>query len=394
MKFSAINKYLALAFGFLAFAFLMYYFSNIVTYVLVAWVLSMLGQPLMQFFNSNLRFGDLRFGNNLSAIFVLVIYLVVFSLLVVLFVPLIVEQAAQLANVDFNAIAQALDPPIQHLNEWLAKYGVSEPVSSPGQQLRETLFGKFDPSRIANFFSSIITIATGFLIDFFSVVFITFFFLKEQGLFVNFLVAIFPGQYEGQIRHAVQDASRLLTRYFGGILLQVTIITTVVTIGLSLLGIPNALLIGLFAALINVIPYVGPIIGGIFGIFVTISSHLDMDFYTQLLPLIFKVAAVFAGMQLLDNFILQPFIFSNSVLAHPLEIFIVILMGAQINGITGMVLAIPSYTVIRLIARVFLSEFRIVQKMVGGMESYEEKDKHPSAVDVVKKVFPGAKKKH
>jgi predicted PurR-regulated permease PerM len=122
-----------------------------------------------------------------------------------------------------------------------------------------------------------------------------------------------------------------------------------------------------FAALINVIPYLGPLIGAAFGIIITISSNLDLDFYTQMLPLLSKVVIVFAGMQMLDNFLLQPWIFSNSVLAHPLEIFIVILMGAQINGIIGMVLAIPVYTVLRVIARSFLSEFKIVQKITGGL---------------------------
>jgi predicted PurR-regulated permease PerM len=149
--------------------------------------------------------------------------------------------------------------------------------------------------------------------------------------------------------------------------MQVTAISIFVSIALSVLGVKNALLIGFFAALINVIPYLGPIIGAAFAVIITISSNLDLDFYTQMLPLLSKVVIVFAAMQMLDNFLLQPWIFSNSVLAHPLEIFIVILMGAQINGIVGMVLAIPVYTVLRVIARSFLSEFKIVQKITGSL---------------------------
>ena len=74
---------------------------------------------------------------------------------------------------------------------------------------------------------------------------------------------------------------------------------------------------------------------------------------------------------MLDNFILQPFIFSNSVRAHPLEIFIVILMGATVNGVLGMVLAIPTYTVLRVLASVFFSEFKIVKSITGRMEAAE-----------------------
>ena len=81
---------------------------------------------------------------------------------------------------------------------------------------------------------------------------------------------------------------------------------------------------------------------------------------------------------MLDNFLLQPWIFSNSVMAHPLEIFIIILMGAQLNGIIGMVLAIPVYTVLRVIARVFLSEFRIVKKMTDRMSKMETVERKTS----------------
>jgi len=97
--------------------------------------------------------------------------------------------------------------------------------------------------------------------------------------------------------------------------------------------------------------------------------------------MLLKVMGVFATMQLLDNFIFQPFIFSTSVRAHPLEIFLVILIGAQIQGITGMVLAIPTYTVIRVVAREFLNKFEIVQHITSRMgrevkvEAVQKKDK-------------------
>ena len=149
------------------------------------------------------------------------------------------------------------------------------------------------------------------MIDIFSIIFITFFFLKEQGLFVSFLLAIVPAEYENQVKSAVEDSSRMLTRYFGGVVAQIFVITVVVSIGLTIFGIENALLIAFFAALINVIPYVGPIIGATFGVFVVLTSNLDpTQFYSVTLPLILKVVAVFGAMQMLDNFLLQPFIFS------------------------------------------------------------------------------------
>jgi len=226
----------------------------------------------------------------------------------------------------------------------------------------------FEPSAIGTFFSGLIAAAGNIVLSLFSIIFITFFFLKEQGLFVNFLVALAPDGYDNQIRRAIQEISRMLTRYFGGIIIQITVITLFVSILLGLLGIKNALFIGFFAALINVIPYVGPIIGATFGVIITISSNLDVEFYSEMVPMLLTVVAVFGGMQMLDNFILQPYIFSNSVMAHPLEIFIIILMGAQLGGIGGMILAIPVYTVLRVIGKVFLNKFRLVQKITEGMK--------------------------
>ena len=285
-----------------------------------------------------------------------------------LFVPLVVEQARNLAEVDYNAISQALSEPMAQLNDQLHRFGLIEANESATEELNLAFKSWFKPKQIGNFFSILIGVFGNFIITLFSIIFITFFFLKEQGLFGNFITALAPQQYEQETRNALNSITTLLTRYFGGILIQMTIITLFVSVALGVLGIKNALLIGFFAALINVIPYLGPMIGAMFGVFITISSNLDLEFYTEMLPLLIKVVCVFAAMQLLDNIVLQPYIFSNSVRAHPLEIFIVILLGAQINGIVGMVLAIPVYTAIRVIAKEFLSEFKIVQQITRKME--------------------------
>jgi len=92
-----------------------------------------------------------------------------------------------------------------------------------------------------------------------------------------------------------------------------------------------------------------------------------VGFYDVMLPKIIKTVIVFAVLQLLDNFLVQPNIFSRSVKAHPLEIFLGVLMGAKIGGVAGMVLAIPAYTVLRVLAKVFLSEFEVVKRLTAGM---------------------------
>jgi len=361
-----INRYLLFVLAILLIGGVVYYLSDIVAYILIAWVLSMLGEPIMRFFK-RLKIGKFKIGSNMSAVFTLSIFLIIFAALILMFVPLIVEQANNLAKVDYAAIATALAEPIQQLNDWAAKMGIIPTGKDPSIQVQEALTGWFEPSKIGNLFSSALGFAGNFLVGFFSILFITFFFLKEQNLLLNFLLVLAPTRYEFKVKKIMMAVSKMLTRYFGGIVFQVSIITLLVSVALSLLSIQNALLIGFFAALINVIPFIGPAIGALFAIFVTISSNLNLDFYTEMLPLIGSVMAVFAVMQMTDNFILQPYIFSNSVLAHPLEIFIVIMIGSKIAGVVGMILAIPGYTVIRVIASVLLSEFKIVQQVSDRM---------------------------
>jgi predicted PurR-regulated permease PerM len=209
------------------------------------------------------------------------------------------------------------------------------------------------------------------VVTFTSTIFILFFFLKEKNLFVGVLHALVPTKYEAKVVHSVDSSKTMLSRYFRGLLAQMGGFFALVTLILWILGVKNALLIGSFGGLVNAIPYVGPILGFVFGAFITLSSSLEGDFYTQVLPLLIKVGIAFGVAQTIDNLFLQPMIFSNSVAAHPLEIFIVILVGAKLGGVLGMVLAIPAYTVFRVVAKTFFNEFKFVQKITGRMDDDE-----------------------
>jgi len=124
----------------------------------------------------------------------------------------------------------------------------------------------------------------------------------------------------------------------------------------------QALLIGLTAAILNIIPYLGPLIGSGLGILMGLAFHIDLGI-VNLLPLAGYMALVFMAVQMVDNFIFQPFIFSSSVNAHPLEIFLVIMMAGSIGGVTGMIAAIPAYTILRVFAKEFFNNFRLVKKL-------------------------------
>jgi predicted PurR-regulated permease PerM len=348
--------------------FLAFYFlSDIVAYVLISWILALLGRPVMNFLLNRLKLKRYKVGPSVAALSTMLLYAFIVTLIVWLFVPPILEQAANFRDMDYGNVYVALEDPLRRLENNLMDWGVIDSTQEVQAQIESIVERWFSPAKVGTLFTSVISVAGNLLFAIFSILFITFFFLRESSLFSNFLIALTPAKYESEMQAVVTDSIGMLTRYFGGIFIQVTVVTVFLFILLSIVGIKYALLIAFFAALVNVIPYLGVFIGAIFAMIMAISTHLDAAFYVETLPIILKVAGVFIAMQLFDNFIVQPTVFSNVIRAHPLEIFIVILIGAKIAEIPGMILAIPVYTVIRVIAKVFLSEFKIVQKLTRDL---------------------------
>jgi len=186
-------------------------------------------------------------------------------------------------------------------------------------------------------------------------------------LFFDGFILLVPEKYIPSATRVLKEVKHLLTRYFVGISIEVTSMITLLTIGLSLFGVENALLIGFIGGLFNIIPYLGPIIGGSIGILIGIIGSLSLGVYGDILPISLTIAGVFAVSNLIDNILLQPIIYSTSVRAHPIEIFLVIIMGGSVFGVVGMILAVPSYTVFRVFLREFFSEMRVVKRLTENM---------------------------
>jgi len=147
-----------------------------------------------------------------------------------------------------------------------------------------------------------------------------------------------------------------------------------VTVGLTIVGIGfnHAVVIGLFCGLLNVIPYLGPWMGAAIGVLIGASLNIDADFMSHTLPLLGFMVLVFASVQVIDNILFQPLIYSSSVKAHPLEIFVVILAAGSMAGILGMILAIPVYTILRVIAKEFFDNMKIVKKLTENLDQQKE----------------------
>jgi predicted PurR-regulated permease PerM len=363
-----LNRNFFVILGLLALGAIGYYFSDIVAYMLIAWVLSMLGRPLADVLKKRAKVGRFTMGESTSALLTILVFYAVIAGLILIFVPTMVQQARNLANIDYQALGEKLKDPFFHLDAQLHQIGMLEPGQSLATKTQEILSAWFKPTLIGDFLGTFVGFAGNLLVTFASVTFILFFFLKEDNLFIGIIHALTPNEQEERVQMAVHHSSLVLTRYFRGLLIQVAAFAAMATILLLIFGIDNALLIGAFGGVFNVIPFVGPILGMVFGVFITISSHLDIDF-ALMMPMLLKVAVTFIVVQAIDNNIVGPMIMSKSVKAHPLEIFLVILAAAKLGGVIGMVIGIPVYTVLRVIAKEFFSEFKWVQRLTESLDN-------------------------
>jgi predicted PurR-regulated permease PerM len=340
--------------------FMGWYFLDIVAYILVATFLAMMGSPMVKRLDK-IKFGKRKMPHSLSSVITLLGMFLGASLFLILIVPLIISQANVISSIDVNSLSDYFENSMKGFYEFLIQYNVVDPQASFSQFLQTQLTELVDVAKFTNFFATLVSGTGSVFMGVFIVLFLTYYFLLEDNLMKTFILLLTPTDYAENMEQIMHDSKFLLVRYFHGILIEVGIMMTIESIGLLIFGVPNAILIGFLGGLMNVIPYLGPVIGGIIGVILASLSVLGLGDYDSLLMTIFTVLGVFAGANMIDNFVLQPQIYSKSVKAHPVEIFLAIIVGGRISGIAGMILAIPTYTVIKVIVRQIVQRMKLIK---------------------------------
>lgn len=355
--------------GFLFVVFLVWYFSNIVAYILISVVLSFIGRPVVRWL-TKLRYKKLKIPVGLAAFATLIVLWIVFISFFRFMIPLLVSELETLSQIDFTIVLDSIEEPVLKVIGFFSNNAPDLADKNFLDIVSEGLGAQIDFSKVSNWFGFIAGTVGELLIGFFSVSFITFFFLKEQDMFRDFIILLVPRNMEEKVAHILDSISFLLRRYFIGLLFEVFMVMLLDTIGLTIIGIEfqHAVVIGLFCGTFNVIPYLGPWMGAALGLLIGAALHIHADFMSVTLPLMGWMTLVFALVQVADNVLFQPLIYSSSVKAHPLEIFLVILAAGSLAGILGMILAIPVYTILRVIAKEFFVNMKLVQKMTRNLE--------------------------
>ena len=351
------------------------YFRNVLVYIVAAFVVSLIGRPVMQLLRK-LKIKGKRLPDWLLAILTIMLIILLLALIVTQMIPMVSNIIRDASTIQGYSYFEG--NPIDKLNDWLIgmfpnlghDFDITAVLLSKLKELVD--FGK-----VSGIVGSVASMVSSVFVALFSVVFISFFFLKDDTMFERIICSLVPDRLESNVGKTINDIKQLLSRYFGGLLIEMLGVALIDFLGLWIiarLDFSYAIGIAFIAGLLNIIPYVGPLmgeaVGVVFGIVLKLGTGAGLDVNIWIFALI--ILAVMLAAQLVDNFIYQPLIYSTSIKAHPLEIFIVLLMAGHIGGTVGMLVAIPAYTVVRVIAIRFFYRYKVIQRLVPDLKDEDK----------------------
>lgn len=338
--------------------YLMYQMSAIFLYITGALILSLIGSPIVRLLKRRLKL-----KKSIAVLVTMLFFLMIITGFLVMFVPLFTTQAQNLAVLNTHQLQESFNNLVLQTDNFLDSRGFSLEKILNSSDLTSNLNIGFLP----NLLNTIISTLSGLGIALASIFFITFFFLKDQAILQYQFKRSLPENHANQILNSITKINHLLSRYFMGLLLQVTIIFILTLIVFLTFGVNGALMLAFLCAILNIIPYIGPLIGNLIGVLFTMLSYIAEDFTQVVIPKALAVMVAMFVIQIIDNSVNQPLIFSNSVKSHPLEIFIVVLASGMFSGILGMIAAIPIYTCLKVILKEFYPNNKVVQLLTKDL---------------------------
>jgi predicted PurR-regulated permease PerM len=309
--------------------YLLYLLSDIVIIVLISILLAFIFNPLVKKLE---REGFSRF----TATFTVFVMMGLFIYLILsFFIPMLLRQ--------MNSLIESLHVYSLHDQIVLLEIEVYKylPIFNPGElsrKIEELISGIILNSidELTTLISSIVSVVAILLI----VPFITFFFLKDsQHIFKNIL-RIIPNNYFEMSYYILTKVSNQLGRFVRAWIFDASFVGFLCGLGFYILGIENAIPLGVIAGVGHLVPYLGPVIGAVPAVIISIMQFGDLSMIPFIILIIMIVYAV-------DNGFIQPYVFAKSVDMHPVVIILLIIAGSQLFGLIGMLLAIPVATVVK-----------------------------------------------
>lgn len=332
-KYSTAKKVLLLISSLSVIVFLSFILSDILAVLIISLLLAMIFNPVVDFFEKK------GFNRLVSVLFVFIFCGSLIIIAISYLIPKIFNQLNSLALIitpeNLTSLFGQTEQALKKLFPFLTQLNIINRLSV---ELQNLLFGWI--SNISNVIYSIFSVLAILVV----VPFITFFLLKDNKRIIKGIINIMPNKYFEVSYWVIKKISIELGRFVRGWILDAAVVGTLAGVGLAILGVNNAASIGFVAGVGHLIPYFGPIIGGIPAI---IISSVQLGNFSML-P---KIILMFALVYILDNGYIQPKIFSKSTDMHPLIIILLIMVGGKLLGVFGMLLAVPTATVIKTAAK-------------------------------------------
>ncbi|MFO0355525.1 MAG: AI-2E family transporter [Sphingobacteriaceae bacterium] len=342
---------------------LAFFFFKIVIYVIISSILFLIGSPITQQIE-RIKIGSKKIPDAIAALITLVFIVSVIMLLFKMIVPPLIKQVDLLTELNFYDVVHNILIQFPAVNDSLKSFGNENDLK---MAISAQLSGFLNFSNFSLILDNLVSYTGTIIGGTLCVLFITFFFLKDEQILKDSIMTITPSNSENAISEVLKTSKKMLSKYFAGLFIDMLIVGTLSGFLMFILGIDNALIIGFTAGLLNGVPYIGSMITMLVAVFLGTSGCIAHEEYAIIGSVITKIFFGLLSINLIDGFVIQPFIFSSSVKAHPLEIFIVTLMGAIAGGIGGMIVALPAYTILRIIAKQFLTQFKFFKKITENI---------------------------
>ncbi len=353
----------------IAFIVIAYFLWKLWIYILLAAIISLVLNPL-NLMLKKLTFRKWHIPDFVRSIFLLTLFWFTIFLIFYNIFPLLIKEIYQLASISPELLNSKISEPLESIRKTLYSLGLLNIENTNLSQLIVNKFlMTFNIANIQSLFGNVLSFVVDLIVAVFVITFISFFFLKDDKLFTRTILMFVPVEYQTEMKHVLVSISKMLMRYFSGVVLDMITVFTLITLGMFIASckLDTAIMLGLVGAFLNIIPYVGPIISFIFGMTIGFLTYIELDLSTILFGHLIYMAIVYLIVNIIDATIVQPYIYSNAIKAHPLEIFLVILSAGMLAGVFGMMIAIPAYMALRIIAKEFFYQFYIVKNLTKNL---------------------------
>lgn len=346
-------------------AYLIYSVRYVIVYFIIASIISLVAKPLTDQL-AKIKIRSFHFPRTLGAAITIIVLFGIIALGNYIVLPSFIEEISVLSKINFHAVFNGMESEYEHFKDFLSSIDID--FGSEENDIKKSILGFLNINTLTSTFGGIVGGLGNLAVATFSILFMLFFFLREENLSGTIFTSLVPDTYLDRWLNMLPTIKRTLSRYFMGLLFQMGGVFTLVYLGLKfVVGLESALVIALFAALVNLIPYIGPIFGMAFGVIIGVGQAYALGLDAHYGAFALKIMGVFAVTQLTDNVVFQPVIFSNSINAHPLEIFIVIAIAGTLAGATGMLIAVPAYSIFRIFAKEFLQNFKVIRSLTFNL---------------------------